>query len=65
MELIKSTIKEERLKQNMTQRTLAAISGMSQGTITRAERHGRISLWALIKISQALGKDLNLTNKIT
>ena len=54
-------IKAERMNQGMTQRDLAHKCGMSQGTITRAERHGWISIWALLRIVDALGKKIQLT----
>lgn len=54
-------LKAERNKQGLTQRDLAAKCGMSQGTMTRAERHGWISIWALIRIADALGKKITLT----
>lgn len=53
---IMNMIKLERKNQHITQRELAARSGMSQGTITRAERHGYISINSLIRIVSGLGK---------
>lgn len=58
MEEIQKNIKQERNSQGMTQRELARKSGMSQGTITRAERHGWISLGCLFRIVNALNKKL-------
>jgi len=60
-EKLQEAIKKERLNQGLTQRKLARMSNMSQATITRAERHGWISFWALIKIANALGKEISLT----
>lgn len=54
-------LRTERNNQGLTQRQLAAKANMSQGTITRAERHGWISIWALLKITSALGKQIKLT----
>ena len=59
-EKLQESIKNERLAQNLTQRKLAHMANMSQATITRAERHGWISFWALIKIANALGKEISL-----
>ena len=47
-EKLQESIKNERLAQNLTQRKLAHMANMSQASITRAERRGWISLWALI-----------------
>ena len=47
--------KELRLGANFSQKTLAARSGVSEGSIKRFERSGEISLAALLKISVALG----------
>lgn len=60
MEEIQNGIKKERNSQGMTQRQLANKAGMSQGTITRAERHGWISLTCLFRIANALNKKLIL-----
>lgn len=59
-ENLRAEIKKERLAQGMTQRELATKSGMSQGTITRAERHLYISMWCLMRIVAALGKSITL-----
>lgn len=62
LDAIKREIKNERVKQKLTQRDLAAKCGMSQGTITRAERHGWISINCLLRISASLGmKEIKLT----
>jgi DNA-binding XRE family transcriptional regulator len=53
-------LKKERVTQGMTQRDLAKKSGMSQGTITRAEVHGWISITCLLTIAEALGKKITL-----
>lgn len=62
-EAIRLRIKELRVAKGWSQRDLAAQSGMSQGTITRAERHMEISLWCLLKITEALGHKLTLIMK--
>lgn len=59
-EKLQESIKNERLAQGLTQRRLARMANMSQSSITRAERRGWISLWALIKIANALGKTIIL-----
>ena len=60
MKKIQIQIKTLRQAKGWSQRTLAYHSGMSQGTITRAERHGWISIHCLISIAQALGTELKL-----
>jgi len=62
MDRIKHSIKRERQLKGWTQRDLARESKYSQGTITRAEKHGWISINALISIAEALGKHIDLTN---
>lgn len=59
-EKLQAAIKNERLAQGLTQRKLAHMANMSQASITRAERHGWISLWALLKIAGALNKEIIL-----
>ena len=53
-----SAIKTRRIALGWSQRELAIRSGMSQGTITRAECHGDISFRTTIRITIALGKQL-------
>ena len=60
MEKIKAQIKAERIALGWSQRDLADKAGMSQGTITRAEKYGWISIWALLRITNALGKEIAL-----
>ncbi len=60
MDEIKDSVRMERRNQNLTQRELARKANMSQGSITRAERHGWVSINCLLKISNALGKKLIL-----
>lgn len=55
-----ASIKTERGMQGLTQRQLASKANMSQGTITRAERHGDISFTCLLRIADALGKEITL-----
>ena len=54
-------IKSERAAQGLTQRELAKKAGMSQASITRAERNLWISNTTIIKIATALGKQLRIT----
>ena len=60
-EKLQTAIKSERLAQGLTQRQLAAKCGLSQGTITRAERNSWISFSCLLRIAQGLGKEISLT----
>ena len=57
---IQASIKAERNNQGLTQRELAYKAGMSQGTITRAERNGWVSITCILRIANALGKELIL-----
>ena len=61
MQELQDSIKIERKFQKMTQRQLASEANISQGTITRAERHGWVSIYTLMKIANALGKKLTIT----
>lgn len=61
MSTIMQDIKEERLRQGLTQRQLAQKAGMSQATITRAEKNAWVSIWAILRIAAALGKSLKIT----
>ncbi len=49
-------LRHERRAQGLTQRQLASRCGMSQGTITRAERKGWVSLSCLMRIAEGLGQ---------
>jgi len=60
-EKLQAAIKSERIAQGLTQRQLAVKCGLSQGTITRAERRGWISFSCLLRIAQGLGKEISLT----
>jgi DNA-binding XRE family transcriptional regulator len=60
MQKVQAQIKAERIAQGLTQRQLAYKADMSQGTITRAEKHGWISITCLLKIATALGKEIKL-----
>jgi|JI10StandDraft_1071094.scaffolds.fasta_scaffold05584_10 transcriptional regulator with XRE-family HTH domain len=53
--LLAKRLKELRLAQNLSQKTLAQQSGVSYGTIKRFEQSGKISLNSLLKISFILG----------
>lgn len=63
MQDLSKTIKEERLKQGLTQCDLAKMAGYSQGTIARAETNLWISIFCLVSIFEALGKKILLINK--
>lgn len=58
---LQTAIKVGRAAKGWTQRDLAKASGMSQGTITRMERHGWTSLNAFMQVAHALGKELIIT----
>lgn len=60
MDKVKAQIKSKRKALKWSQETLGKKTGLSQGTITRAERHGWISLYALLKISAALGEEMSI-----
>jgi DNA-binding XRE family transcriptional regulator len=60
MKRIQASLKVERIAQNMTQRDLAVKADMSQGSITRAEKNGWISITTLLRIANALGKEIIL-----
>jgi lambda repressor-like predicted transcriptional regulator len=60
MQDICKEIKAERKRQGMSQRALAAKSGYSQGTITRAETRMWISMNCLFAIANGLGKKISL-----
>ena len=57
---LKQIVKQERKAQALTQRQLAIMANMSQGSITRAEKYGWVSYHAWIKIAHALGKQLTI-----
>ena len=61
MTQIQTDMKLERNRLGWTQRDLAKKAKVSQGTITRAERHGWVSIWTMLRIINALGKKLKLT----
>ena len=63
MEELSKMIKAERVKQGLTQKQLAGLSGYSQGTITRAETKCWISMYCLLSIFEALGKKIQLIDK--
>ena len=60
-EKLQVAIKSERISQGLTQRQLAYKCNTSQATIARAEKHGWISFWTLIKIANGLNKEISLT----
>lgn len=57
---IMDDIKNERFNQGLTQRELAKKAGMSQASITRAERNLWVSLNTIIRITVALGKEIRI-----
>lgn len=59
--LLQTALKAERQAQCLTQRELARRSGMSQGTVTRAENSGWVSYTCLLRLAQALGKQITLS----
>jgi DNA-binding XRE family transcriptional regulator len=61
MRQIQADIRSARMTQGITQRTLASRAGTSQGTITRAECHGWVSIYTLMKIAKGLNKTIKLT----
>lgn len=58
---LQAEIRAERQKQKLTQRQLAAKAGMSQGTITRVECNMWVSLRTLVRVIDALGKQITIT----
>jgi DNA-binding XRE family transcriptional regulator len=63
--MMSAQLKQERLKKGLTQRQLAKICLISQGTIARAESgRGDISYYTLCKIAAGLEKIIQLTDKI-
>lgn len=62
MNELQEQIRTKRKALGWSQRELAARCNMSQGTITRAERHGWISLTCLIRIALALNEKLIISN---
>jgi DNA-binding XRE family transcriptional regulator len=60
MQLLQKAIIAERKSQGLTQRQLAYKAGISQGTITRAEQHGYVSIWMMLRIIDALGKTIQI-----
>jgi len=60
IEKIQMQIKNKRIALGYSQRELASKIRMSQGTITRAERNGYISLSALLRIAGGLGEEIAL-----
>lgn len=63
MKKLQEQIKAERNTLGWTQKKLAYECGFSQGTITRAERNGWISIGCLLAITRALGKELTIASK--
>ncbi len=55
-------IKDERLKQNITQEELALKSGLSLSTYKIFEKNGKGSFENFINITKALGKTIELNN---
>ncbi|MCX6722720.1 MAG: helix-turn-helix transcriptional regulator [Candidatus Staskawiczbacteria bacterium] len=63
MREISIMMREERIKQGLTQGDLSRIIGLNEGTINRAENGNWISLPCLISILEALDKKISLINK--
>lgn len=61
MENLTKQIRQERKSLGISQRKLAQISNMSQGTITRAENKGWCSISAFMRIAIALNKQITLS----
>ena len=57
---IQNNIRTYRKQQGLTQKELGRKCNLSQGTITRAERHMYISLWCLLRIAEGLGKRVDI-----
>ena len=49
-----------RLAKKWTQRQLAQATGISQGTVTRMEKHGWVSLHMMFRMAHSLGKQITL-----
>lgn len=60
MKILQTAIISERKAQKLTQRQLAKMAHMSQGTITRAEVHGWVSLNTMFRIVEALGQTIQV-----
>lgn len=61
MQEFQTAIKLKRKAQGLTQRALAKKINLSQGTITRAERHGWVSIWTMLRIIDGLGGKITIT----
>lgn len=60
MKQIQNSLRQERVNQHLTQRELAVKASMSQGSVARAEKNGWISITTLLRIANALGKEIIL-----
>ena len=60
MKVLQAAIISERKAQRLTQRQLAKMAHMSQGTITRAEVHGWVSMNTMFRIVEALGQTIQV-----
>lgn len=61
MQEFQTAIKLKRKAQGLTQRALARKINLSQGTITRAEVHGYVSIWTMFRIIDGLGGKITIT----
>ncbi|WP_417251463.1 helix-turn-helix domain-containing protein [Castellaniella sp.] len=52
---IAQSARQRRLAENLSRKSLAARSGVPEGTIKRFETTGEIGVMALLKLAQALG----------
>ena len=64
MGILQTAIISERKAQKLTQRQLAKMAHMSQGTITRAEVHGWVSMNTMFRIVEALGQTIQVIKVI-
>ncbi|MDO4231606.1 MAG: helix-turn-helix transcriptional regulator [Lautropia sp.] len=55
MEALGSRLRAQRLAQEITQRELASMAGLSLGALRKLEHNGQTSLETLIRVVQALG----------
>ena len=61
MQIFQSALKTKRAAKCITQRELALKAGMSQGTVTRAEVHGWVSIWTMLRLLDALDAKITIT----
>lgn len=59
-ELLKNEIMSARIQNGWTQKELANKCGCSQGTVNRAEKNLRVSVYMLLKVASALSLKLHI-----